>query len=124
MKHPDLAKINASTKNPFKVPDGYFDNLTANIMSSIPEIHEKTAKTPAIQNRFYTTYLRPIISIAAVFSGLILGVGIYHSHSRHPANNISASNSEAVSNETLEAFCDYARIESNDIYIYLSENKQ
>lgn len=53
-------------KNPFTVPEGYMEGLTANIMSQLPERSpEKEAKRVSLMDR-----VRPWIYLAAVFAGL------------------------------------------------------
>lgn len=53
-------------KNPFSVPDGYMEGLTARIMSQIPEkAQEEEAKTVSLMDR-----MRPWLYMAAVFAGL------------------------------------------------------
>lgn len=67
-------------ENPFKVPEGYFDNLTTQIMSQLPEQQDlkEPAKTVTMMDR-----VRPWLYMAAVFAGLFLFfkaiVGITHS---------------------------------------------
>ena len=53
-------------KNPFTVPKGYMEGLTANIMSQLPEREpEKEAKKVSLMDR-----VRPWLYMAAGFAGL------------------------------------------------------
>ena len=53
-------------KNPFTVPKGYMEGLTANIMSQLPEREPgKEAKKVSLMDR-----VRPWLYMAAVFAGL------------------------------------------------------
>lgn len=52
-------------KNPFTVPDGYMEDLTANIMSQLPEKPQVEAKKISMMDR-----MRPWLYMAAVFAGL------------------------------------------------------
>mgnify|MGYP000317916425 FL=1 len=53
-------------KNPFTVPEGYMEGLTANIMSQLPEREpEKEVKKVSLMDR-----VRPWLYMAAVFAGL------------------------------------------------------
>lgn len=67
-------------ENPFKVPEGYFENLTTQIMSQLPEqpVLKEPAKTVTMMDR-----VRPWLYMAAVFAGLFLFfraiIGITHS---------------------------------------------
>lgn len=54
-------------KEPFKVPEGYFDDLTNNIMQNLPEkeVEETEPESVTMWDR-----LRPLLYLAAVFVGL------------------------------------------------------
>ena len=54
-------------KEPFKVPEGYFDNLTSNIMQNLPE--KEMEETEAVSVTMWDR-LRPLLYLAAVFVGL------------------------------------------------------
>ncbi|MDR2968735.1 MAG: hypothetical protein LBV32_03910 [Tannerellaceae bacterium] len=56
-------------ENPFRVPEGYFENLTSQIMSGIPEqpAGKEPAKVISMADR-----VRPWLYLAAVFVGLLL----------------------------------------------------
>ena len=52
-------------KNPFTVPDGYMEDLTANIMSRLPEKPQVEVKKISMMDR-----MRPWLYMAAVVAGL------------------------------------------------------
>lgn len=52
-------------KNPFTVPDGYMEDLTAHIMNQLPEKPNVEAKKVSMIDR-----IRPWLYMAAVFAGL------------------------------------------------------
>lgn len=52
-------------ENPFKVPDGYMEGLTSQIMSKLPEKTFEEPKKVTLMDR-----MRPWIYMAAVFAGL------------------------------------------------------
>jgi len=54
-------------KNPFKVPEGYMEGLTSQIMSQLPEKPRQKAKTVTMMDR-----ARPWLYMAASFIGLLL----------------------------------------------------
>lgn len=58
-----------SHRNPFKVPDGYFDTLTDRVMASIEN------EAPTQHSKGLIVHLRPVIWIAA--SILLVAIGIY-----------------------------------------------
>lgn len=54
-------------KEPFKVPEGYFDDLTNNIMQNLPE--KEVEETEPVSVSMWDR-LRPLLYLAAVFVGL------------------------------------------------------
>lgn len=54
-------------KEPFKVPEGYFDDLTNNIMQNLPE--KEVEETEPVSVTMWDR-LRPLLYLAAVFVGL------------------------------------------------------
>lgn len=54
-------------KEPFKVPEGYFDDLTSNIMQNLPE--KEVEETEAVSVTMWDR-LCPLLYLAAVFVGL------------------------------------------------------
>lgn len=52
-------------KNPFTVPEGYMEDLTADIMSRLPEKPQVEVKKISMMDR-----MRPWLYMAAVFAGL------------------------------------------------------
>ena len=59
-------KLNGITeKNPFKTPDGYFEQLTSNIMDQLPEAAPKEAVKVSLMDK-----VRPWLYMAAVFAGM------------------------------------------------------
>lgn len=53
--------------NPFKLPEGYMEGLTSQIMSQLPEKHHQPARTVTLMDR-----IRPWLYMAAVFAGLLV----------------------------------------------------
>lgn len=53
--------------NPFKLPEGYMEGLTDQIMSKLPEIPKEEAPEVSLLDR-----VRPWLYMAAVFVGLLL----------------------------------------------------
>ena len=57
-------------ENPFTVPEGYFDNLTEQILSKIPEKSDEV-KLPKVGTQVsWMERIRPWLYMAAVFAGL------------------------------------------------------
>ena len=61
-------------KNPFKLPDGYFEGLTGQIMAQIPDVSPKETKVVSLFDR-----IRPWLYMAGVFAGLFVLLRVFMS---------------------------------------------
>ena len=97
-------KESVGHKHCFKVPEGYFDQLTAQVMQQLPE-----------QQQARRVHLRPCL-YAAACSVAVLLIGVtYYFHEQ--------SSDEAVADSSYyEEVADYAMIDNVDIYACISEN--
>lgn len=59
-------------KNPFKVPENYFENFNADIMSKLPTKEEKKAKIVPLWRKVV-----PWTAVAAVFFGVLFMTGVF-----------------------------------------------
>ncbi len=115
-------------ENPFKVPEGYFQNFTRNLMDKIPT--EQPVKVVSIRKR-PVHRLRTIWYAVASFTAVaILGSALYLSLT--PSADTFSMNGaimEETSNfaslfydeEQIEEALDYALVNNEDIIYYLSE---
>ena len=107
--------------NPFKVPDGYFDNLTERIMQQIPE---ETATRKAVRVPLWRRYdFRAAAAVALV----VLGVGAYslfHQKdtlmSEQQATAVAEMNGGVQSAEPIDQVADYIMCDNHDLYAYIS----
>ena len=69
MKEEDEILRKVGTGNAFKVPEGYFENLTSEVMDKLPE-----QKQPAFEVKEPTKWdkLKPLFYMAAMFAGIWL----------------------------------------------------
>lgn len=63
-------KTSFSNKEPFKLPDNYFENLNQKVLQATEE-YEQPAADPAPRVTMWTR-LRPIVYMAAMFASLFL----------------------------------------------------
>ena len=111
--------------NPFTVPDGYFDQLSAQVIDRLSpvttaadtdESHTGTGK-PAI-----VRYLRPLLYAAACIV-LAIAVGtFYRNAATSDAEQLVAHQQETVttySDSYIEDMADYAMLDNEDIYASL-----
>ena len=120
MKEEDNILKKVGKENIFRVPDGYFENLTSEVMSRLPE-----KETPAIIKREPTKWERfkPWVYMTAMFvrAALIIRVA---STDRTPANNRIAMDepeTEVVSDEYISAVLDNSMLDDYSLYVYLTD---
>jgi hypothetical protein len=63
---------NIAKVNPFKTPEGYFEDFTNGIMSQLPDIVREDSIKPNLWYR-----MRPWIYMAAMFTGLALMIRLF-----------------------------------------------
>ncbi|MCD7914917.1 MAG: hypothetical protein LUG96_06420 [Tannerellaceae bacterium] len=106
-------------ENPFRVPDGYMEGLTSQIMSQLPEKSIKEAKQVSLLER-----VRPWLYMAGMFAGLglffnvIVGTGKSEKeYSTDPLlvkNEISAETLEALRSMENEEYLEYIEAQYTD----------
>jgi len=107
---------------PFRVPAGYFDRLSTEIMEQLPK-----QQAPVIKMR--PKYLRKVaiaLVSAACLGGVLFSVGTYlnNGNSMQTAEiEATACNEEAnASSGIINEVVDYAMLDNEDMYSYLSDN--
>jgi len=98
----------------FKVPDGYFDTLTENILAQLPENNAKIVKMKSSR----AAWLRPISIAAASICIALFGAGIYFNHTDKQPQQIVAQTQTTSSYSTLDQAVDYAMLDNEDMYAY------
>lgn len=112
-------------ENHFTVPDGYFDTLTSRIMSNIPD--EET-KIISIAPKRKTSWIKWTGLVAACMAGTVIGIFALEQTEKTSNNQPYTSSAQAVSTQTgsdyqenyQEEMLDYAMVDYNDVYNYLS----
>ena len=113
-------------ENPFRVPEGYFDTLSSQIMAKVEAegVAPRDIKT-AKEKRAKTLWLRPVLYAAASVCALFISVVAYQSHSDQgvaaPAQNVVANN-QMMMDEYFDEAADYVMLDSQDIYACLSSD--
>ena len=107
-------------RNPFRVPDGYFDNLTAQVMQNLPEQPKRRAKS---------VFMRPVFYAAASVCALLVAGAAWM---WHPSAEVTATDAvqaktvvqpqQDASGEYLDEAVDYMMLDNHEIYAYLAEN--
>lgn len=119
----DLENSRNFKNNPFKVPEGYFEQFSENLMAQIPE-NRDTIRIAAAepQKKGMIRYLRPVIGIAAASVAIFFSIGIYNYSTNIDKQAAEQFTAQQSSNEIIDDFCDYSRIEHSEIYDYVTES--
>ena len=113
-------------QNPFRVPEGYFDTLTSQIMAKVEAegVEARDIKTGK-EKRAKVVWLRPVLYAAASVCALFISVVAYQSYSEQgvaaPAQNVVANNQMMMDSYFDEA-ADYVMLDNQDIYACLSSD--
>lgn len=115
-KEDTLILEKCGNRRPFTTPEGYFDNLTANIMAALPEIqHEKPAKvTP-------WTRMKVWVYAAASFIGMffIINTAVSLTDGKYDIKTAEAP-SQVYSDEYIESFFETAMVDEYTLYCSLT----
>jgi hypothetical protein len=111
-------------ETPFKVPNGFFDDFTKDLMAKLPERQEDASKkkrSAAIIRR-----ISVIITSAAVFIGVcILAVSYLLQKPEQPvvAKQAKDNHVENINNayNSIDEAAEYTMLDNEDIYAYVSE---
>lgn len=105
-------------KQPFKVPNGYFEDFAAQMMDKLPEREAKVIKMkPSGWRRF-----RPIAYAAACVCAAIFCVGTYlHSNSGDELSQNVATVQPKSTYSAIDEVADYTMMDNVDFYAYVSD---
>jgi hypothetical protein len=113
----DYIRSKMGNKNPFTVPEGYFEQLAGDIMNKIPANVQKEQK-PALIKR-----LRPLLYAAACVCIAMFGVVIYQNLDKQGNDTLNANiishNAAEYNDKFMEDAADYAMIDNDEIYASL-----
>lgn len=113
-------------ENPFRVPEGYFDTLSSQIMAKIEtEGVEARDIKPGKEKRAKTVWLRPVLYAAASVCALFISVVAYQNYSEQgattPAQTVVANN-QMMTDDYFDEAADYVMLDNQDIYACLTSD--
>lgn len=136
MEHNDelYLKQTVGNRNPFQVPEGYFEQLTEQVMQQLPErqpsVVQLAEQPEQVTKPARTQRLRPwFYAAASVALALVMGVSYYFTQS--PSTTMDGGHMAAASapaavapldNSYIDEAADYCMLDNTEIYAYLSEN--
>ncbi len=119
MKMTDIAKL--GKRQPFKVPEGYFENLTANVMAHIDETEQNSQKAKTVElkpkSRKYWGWISAVAACALI---AILFATTTTTGTDHQQQIAQAIATEQYDDNYEEDMLEYAMVDNSDIYSYLS----
>lgn len=123
MKTFDINKQNK--RNPFSVPEGYFEQLTERVMANIPETPkeeagERSGKVVVMPSRRPNRWIGWSVAAAACIAVAILFTSIPQSTAIDTKNTAKVSQQDQVDEQYEQDVIEYAMIDNSDIYSYLS----
>lgn len=108
--------------NSFKVPDGYFANLTSEVMNRLPAEETNTiAESPVSM----WTKVKPLLYLAAMFVGAALIIRSFSVGNKPvPSADMAMGEEETeiLSEEIIDYTLDRAMLDDYSLYVYLSDS--
>lgn len=106
-------------RNPFLVPEGYFDTFASQLMSQIAEKPERQPRAKSVWLR------KPLYYAAACVCALFLSgsAWLFFSKSDVPAQQpVQMASQQESGDVDFDEAADYMMLDNQDIYNYLAEN--
>lgn len=121
MKEDTELKNRIGKDNPFKVPDGYFENLVPEIMKQLPETEVYEAKEISLWEK-----VKPWVYMVAMFCGIMFGLRVMMKgravHSENEMENISSADSiQGIPDEYIDPILDQTMMDDYTLYMYLTD---
>lgn len=110
-----------TNENPFRVPEGYFDQLTADVMARLPE---RQSESPMVSVPARRVQLRHSWLAAASIAVVALVGTLVYFNRLNPADTadkqVAAVSSATVNDSYIDEAADYLMMDHQDIYACLT----
>ena len=120
MKEEDNILKKVGKENVFRVPDGYFENLTSEVMSRLPE-----KETPVFIKKEPTKWerIKPWLYMTAMFAGAALIIRVASADRTTATDQIAMDDTETevVSDEYISTVLDNSMLDDYSLYVYLTD---
>ena len=120
MSQEDKILKNLGKKNPFTVPENYFEDFTQELMNKLPV---KEAILPTEEPTLWQR-IKPWLYMAAMFCGIMLCVRIFVGEPQKEEFPISQAEAEMLPKEEWENFMRRSFNDDYENYQFLTENRQ
>lgn len=114
---------------PFKVPEGYFEDFTRNLMAQLPEKGSLEEEQPEPSITPWQR-IKPLLYLAAMFIGMIVCVRVVLGEQttiigddmeNATASEFASRDFEQMTDEELCTMVEYTMMDNYTLYQYLSE---
>ncbi|WP_308756256.1 hypothetical protein [uncultured Bacteroides sp.] len=119
MKEEDNILKKIGTENAFRVPEGYFENLTSEVMNRLPE-----KEKPAFEKREVTMWerVKPWVYMTAMFAGAALIIRVASSDPTPAATDRTAADEADTEMEYINMAVDNSMLDDYSLYVYLADS--
>lgn len=118
MKEEDKILNRVGRENPFRVPDGYFENLTSEVMNRLPE---KEGFAAVQQEPTMWQKVRPWLYMAAMFVGAALIIRVASSNRTSSVGRMAAEDTETEM-EYINMAVENSMLDDYSLYVYLADS--
>lgn len=118
MKEEDKLQKIERTENPFRVPEGYFENFTSEVMNRLPE-KEKLAATHKEPTKWER--VRPWLYMAAMFIGAAMIIRVASTDHTTSVDRVVAEETETEM-EYINMAVDNSMLDDYSLYVYLADS--
>lgn len=121
MKEDTELKNRIGKENPFKVPEGYFENIVPEIMKQLPETEVQEEVEVTKWER-----VKPWVYMVAMFCGLMFGLRVMMNDrpvsTGINAGDVSMTDSvQGIPDEYIDPILDQAMMDDYTLYMYLTD---
>ena len=121
MKEDTELKKKIGKENPFKVPEGYFENIVPEIMKQLPEAEAQESVEITMWER-----VKPWVYMVAMFCGLMFGLRVMMMdkpvNKEMNTDNVSMTDSvQGIPDEYIDSILDQAMMDDYTLYMYLTD---
>lgn len=121
MKEDTELKNRIGKENPFKVPEGYFENIVPEIMKQLPETEVQEDVEVTMWER-----VKPWVYMVAMFCGLMFGLRVMMNDrpvsTGIKAGDVSMTDSvQGIPDEYIDPILDQAMMDDYTLYMYLTD---
>lgn len=117
MNEEEYLRSRMRTKNPFTVPEGYFEQLTAQVMDRLPE--KKPAKVAVMKRLRPWLYAAACVCVGVFVAAVAFNQQTEDLQGQQQMANMGQENVNYYSDSYIDEAADYAMIDSQEIYSYL-----